>query len=267
MYALNAKAEAPSRSTGTITLSCGTISIPLSVFTGSEETRVPRKEFFKGDPDQSIGRKAYNKATGEDVELGDITKMAQATNGAWVLLDDDEIAACALPKGVAEVVSFVPRHSLGDYLPEDVAQVRPPRTKGKANPATVAAFSLFLEGLLSKDVCALIKLSLRGPARYGLLTPNGDLVYVKTADQIRKSVELDKVPVDPKMVDLMGSLIEAVGIGAPAIVNDTAAAVQQYVDAKAGGAPAPSLPSMPNPSDDLMASLMASVEAAKAARS
>ena len=60
--------------------------------------------------------------------------MAQATNGAWVELTDDEIATCTSPKGLGEIVAFVPTKDVGQYVGENLVQVRPKVTKGKAGP-------------------------------------------------------------------------------------------------------------------------------------
>lgn len=269
MYAIDAKAAAPTRANGSIVLSWGMMTIPLSVYAGSEETRVQRKEFVKGDPDRPVGRAAIDKSllpTVKVVEAGDVVRMAQATNGTWVELADEEIAACTLARGVAEVVSFVPRSSVWEYLPEDIGQVRPQTTKGKSNPAVEKAFSLLLTAMTKDDVCALIKFSLRGPARFGLLTSTGDLIYVKTSDQIRQPLPLNLVPVDQAHLDAASQLIAAIGTGAPKIVNETAEAVQKFVDAKAAGKPAPAAKPVNNMSDDLMASLAASIEKAQSER-
>ena len=130
-----ALAPAPSRATTSITLSFGLVNIPLSVYTGTESTRVARKEFFNGDATIEVGRAAIRKDTGEVIEPTDVVRMALAENGAWVPLTDDEIAACTSPRGLAEIVSFVKIKDAGKYLVEDVKQVRPKREKGKANPA------------------------------------------------------------------------------------------------------------------------------------
>lgn len=268
-YSLNAKANQPSRSSGTIMLSWGMMTIPLSVYSGSEEVRVSRKEFVEGDPSRSVGRASIDKSKLPNIELveaGDVTRMVQASSGAWVVMTDDEMAACTMPKGVAEIISFVPRDEMWAYLPEDIGQVRPQKVSGKANPAVVKAFSLLLTAMAGKDVAALVKFALRGPARYGLLCPNGDLIYVKTADQVREPLPLDLVPVDAAHLSAADALIDAIGSSAPVIVNETAEAIMTYVETKAAGQPVPEVKVANNMSDDLMASLMASVDAAQAAR-
>ena len=259
MYALNSTAGAPSRSNGSFTLSWGFITIPLSLLAGSEAVRVVRKEFVEGDPTRPVGRAVTDKKSGAVIDPTKVVRMAESTSGVQVILTDDEIQACSMPKGVAEIITFVKRDWLFEYLPEDVAQVRPPATKGVQNPAQVKAFSLLLAAMMDEDVSALIKYSGRAGVKYGLLTYNGDLIIVKTADQIRARLPLDTVAVTDQERDLAKQLIASVGTFPVPIMNDTAAKVQEYVDTKATGAiPAPSVSVAPS-NDDLLAQLQASL--------
>jgi len=261
MYALNATAGAPSRSNGSFTLSWGLITIPLSTFSGSEESRVVRKEFVEGDPDRPVGRSVTDKKSGAVIDQAKVIRMAEATDGTWVILTDDEIAACSMPKGVAEIVTFVKRDWLFEYLPEDVLQVRPPSTKGVQNPAQVKAFSLLLSAMMDEDVSALIKYAGRTGVKYGLLTYNGDLISIKTSDQIRARLPLNTVDVTDQERDLAKQLIASVGTSPVPVFDDTAAKVQEYVNTKATGAPpAPSAVVVAS-SDDILAMLQASLAA------
>jgi len=264
MYALNATAGAPSRSNGSFTLSWGLITIPLSTFSGSEDVRVVRKEFVDGDPTRPVGRIVSDKNADTAIDPSHVIRMAEADTGAWVVLTDDEIAACSMPKGVAEIITFVKREWLFEYLPEDVLQVRPPATKGKQNPAQVKAFSLLLSAMLEEDVSALIKYAGRTGVRYGLLTYNGDLISVKTSDQIRARLPLDVVTLSDQERDLAKQLIASVGTSPVPIFNDTAAKVQEYVNTKATGVTPTAVAVVPASSDDILAMLQASLAAQKA---
>ena len=69
----------------------------------------------------------------------------------------------------------MPVKDIGVYLAEDQVQVRPKATKGKAEPAAEKAFALLLATLKRTKTVALVKVALRGPARYGLLSQDGTL--------------------------------------------------------------------------------------------
>jgi non-homologous end joining protein Ku len=249
-----------------MTLAWGLVTIPVSVFTGTEGTRVERKEFLDGNPNIAIGRSPIRKDTGEVVESSDVTRMACASNGTWVILTDDEIAQCTSPRGMAEVQSFVPLNKVDEYLTENVVQVRPKVTKGKADPTATRAFALLLQAMGKRKVAALIKVALRGPARYALLLPNGDLRLVYPADAVRTAIPLDTdFKFSKQELDLAGNLIDAVGVDAPMVTDDTAPVVQTFVDSKAAGAPAPQAPDAPAIPTDIMAAIQASIDARKAA--
>lgn len=260
MYKPTALAGEPTRSSATITVSWGLVTIPLSVYSGSEEVRVARKEFVDGDPARPAGRAVIDKNAGFVISPDRVEKLAEADNGTWVKLDDDEIAACASPKGLAEIVSFVPMQGIWEYIPEDIAQVRPPNVKGKVDAGGTRAFALFLEAMRQREVCALIKFAVRGSAKFGLITPDANLIYVKSADQIRKPRPLPTVEIDDKMLLMAGQLIDQVGRGAPVIKNDTAERVRDYVNKKAADpALKPPAPFTVTPVDDIMSLLMGSI--------
>lgn len=261
-------APIPTRSSGSIVLSWGLLTIPLSVYASTESTSLTRKEFVDKDPERPVGRAAIDKNTGEIVEPSSITRMAQADDGTWVELTDDEIRSCTLERGLAEIVTFVPIASASQYLVEDLAQVRPQSTKGKTNPSVDRAFALFLAAMKDQQVVALIKYSVRGPARYGLITPDGNLLMIRTADQVRSRLALTTFDVSDQELELAKTLIESVGIDAPMLTDDTAFKVKQLVNSKAAGA-APVQPTSTAPASapiDLAATLMASIQAKKAER-
>lgn len=259
-------APAPVRATTSITLAAGLLNIPLSVYTGTETTRVERKEFFQGDPNIPVGRAPIRKDTEAVIDQSDVVRMAQASNGTWVALTDDEIAASTSARGVAEIVAFVPAKDIGEYLTENMGQVRPKREKGKPNPAAERAFALLIAGMKARKVGALVKVAMRGPARFAILTTTGDFLYVYTADAIRQPQPLSEFKFDKREVDLAGSLIEAIGIDTPVLTDDTAPVIQAFVDAKAGGAPAKATPTPSAAPDNLLAALEASIAAAKAGK-
>jgi DNA end-binding protein Ku len=267
---ITALATEPNRATTSLTLSFGMINIPVSIYTGTEETRVARKEFYThrqvGELVE-VGRSPIRKDTGEVIHSTDVVRMAQATNGAWVPLSDEEIAAATMPRGMAEFVSFVPNRKVGSYLVEGVKQVRPKREKGKPNYAAERAFGLLLTTMKSIKVTALIKLAMRGPARYGLLDSDGNLFLIYTADAVRKPIEFAHSVYSEAELNMAKMLIETVGIDAPVVTDETAPAVQAFVNAKAVGVEAPAaVVNDIDPSADLLASLAASIEAAKAGK-
>jgi len=259
-----ALAPQPQRASNSFTLAFGVLNIPLSVYTGTEETRVTRKEFLVSDTSVPVGRSATRQDTGEVISSADVVRMAQATSGAFVVLTDDEIAdATTIEKGVGDIVTFVPVKNVGEYLANGQVQVRPQAVKGKPNHAAEKAFSLLSATMKKKKVVALVKVALRGPARFGLLSHDGTLTFVHTADQVRIARPLTDVACSAAEIALAEALIDAVGIDTPVITDDTAPAVQAFVDAKAAGTKAPVPTQAPAVPHDIMAALEASIAAKK----
>ena len=260
-----ATAPMPIRAHTSITLSAGMLNIPLSVYTSTEETRVSRKEFLNGDTNVAVGRAAIRKDTGEVVDNLSVTRMAEASNGTWVTLTDDEIAACTSERGLAEVVTFVPAKDVSMYLVEGLYQVRPKIVKGKPDTAASRALAMLFAGMKARKVVALVKVAMRGPARYALLDSDGNFVLIRTADAVRKAIPLDdEFHFTKGEIAMVTTFIETFGIDTPVITDDTAPVVQAYVDAKAGGAPTKKVAQPPVATDDLMAAFEASISAAKA---
>jgi non-homologous end joining protein Ku len=210
-----------------------------------------------------VGRALTNKTTGVIIDRADVVRRAEATSGAWVTLDDDEIVDATMPKGIAVIETFIQTRNLGQYLTEGLYQIRPRRVKGKSDPSGVKALTLLLAAMKERKVVALVKLAMRGPARYAILDCAGDLRYVVTADAIRQPIDLPTATVSKQESDLALALIESVGVSAPVLVDTTSQAIQTYVDNKAAGVePAVVLDAQPS-GPDLLSDLMASINANK----
>jgi non-homologous end joining protein Ku len=258
-----ALAPAPTRAHTSFTLSWGPmVMIPCQVYTGTESTRVSRKEFVQdGDSLVEVGRSPIRKDDGSVVDQSEVGRYAQADNGEWVLLSDDEIAQCTSPRGLAEIVCFVPVKDVSNYLAEGQAQVRPKREKGKVNLAADRAFALLTTVMKQTKVVALVKIAMRGPARYALLDARGTFTLIHTADAIRQDAPGTSEYTFTKDEVAMGKmLVEAIGVDTPVLTDDTAPVVQEFVNAKSSGKPAP-IVSAPPVQVDLMAALQASVAA------
>lgn len=260
-------AEPPSRSTGTITLSWGLMNIPLSLYTSTEESNLGRKEFVEGDTDRPAGRAVIDKSTGDIVDSSTVKRLSKADNGEWIEVTDDELASVVGVRNVAEILAFIPANDARcKYVPNAYMQLRPKKDKGVYNSASVQAYSLFLAAIGAKGVWALVSLATRGPARYGLITETGDLLYVHSTDEVRKPVPMILPPVEPSFLDMALQLIDAQGVQmSPELPNVTANGMRALVNAKAAGL-APTAASEPTatPAPDIMAALQASIQERKA---
>ena len=255
--------KAPTRPSLSVTLAWGLVNIPVSLFSGTDKTGVTRKEFTgNGAP---VGRALTNKDSGAVITSMDVVKMAQATSGAWVALGDDEIAAVTQPENRCVIETFIPLDTIGThYLTEAWYQVRPKANKGVVEPVAEQGFALFMGAMAKHNVAALVKVAMRGPARYAVVLPDGRMATLLYEDGIRDALPMPTVELSAQHLSLADSLIENIGVATPSLTDTNGPAVQAYVDAKAAGKPAPAKVSEPVIAPDLMESLMASVSDAKA---
>lgn len=257
---MKALAPTPNRASTSFTLSWGMLNIPVSAYAGTEQVAVQRKEFVTGT-DHAVGRISIDKVLGATIDRADVVRRAESTSGVWVDLSDDEIVDVTMPKGLAEVETFIFTKNLGQYVTEGLYQVRPKRVKGKSDPSGVKALTLLFDAMRRRKVVALVKVAMRGPARYAILDAEGNLRFVVTADAIRQPMDLPAAPVSKQESDLALALIDAVGVTTPTLVDTTALAVQAFVDQKAAGVVPEVTPEPTVTGPDLLAGLMASIEA------
>jgi non-homologous end joining protein Ku len=210
---------------------------------------------------------SIRKDTDAVVERHDVTRMTQADNDTWVVLDDAEIAECVGLSGAAEVVCFVPVADTGCYLTDGLYQVRPKSDKKGAAAAT-AAFGLLLAGMRVRKVHALVRFAMRSTPRYALLTAEGDLLVIVTADGIRQAMPLIDTKPSKAEVDMVATFIDAIGIETPTVLDDFSPKVREYVNRKAttGGVVPTAAPLVATNVTNIADLLAASIEAAKAAK-
>ena len=276
---MTATAPAPSRATGKFTITMGLLSIPLDLFTSTEEVGIKRSQFLADG--RSVGTapcvKEADGSYGDKVERGDIVKRFQ-TSAGLVELTDDEIDRCstAVP-GSADVLAV---HSLdllngGHYVPNGkVWQARAGKLgsgrQAKPNPGGEQAYALLLATLRSKSSFLLLRWSRAGSVYVSALLPTGRLIglYHDEEQRVDRDLPFSDVKFDKATLAMAGNLLDAFREKQPvALVNESVAAVTAYAEKKAttGEVLAPvEAAAAPSNSVDLMAALQASVEAIKA---
>jgi non-homologous end joining protein Ku len=269
----------PSRATTSISLTAGSMVFPLSIYTAVSELAVNRSERLGGDPAVSVGRVSIRKDTGAIVESTNVTRMAEAVAGkaagSWVVVSDADLIEVYGETGEAEVVSFVPVADAGRYVTDGLLQVRAKSDKrASAQAANESAFSLLLTGMGDRQVHALVRVVMRGGPRFGLLTADGDMLTIIPAEAVRAARPLVLADHDDKAVKMMGQFIDAIGVGAGPVNDDTPDRVQSFIDSKAeaSGVAAGASPTVTSQGGapvmvDVMAALQESITKTKASRS
>lgn len=267
-----AAGDAPTRASASIHLTFGLVAIPLSVYTSLDDGLKVKRSSFTADGHE-VGAQKYDKETKKPVAEGEVVMMAKSTDGTLVELTDEEQAAATDElNGQAPIEAFIPLWSIGKvYRVTGEHQARPTRLEvGKKkvpNAAAEKAMSMLCEVMAEQGVAALFKASLRGPAKYGCLTPDGRIVWLAYVEQVRQALPMPEVFVTEAELGMARMLLEGVGVSRPVLYDTTQAKIQAFVDAKAAGTvadtPEPEAPAAPEV--DLAALLAASLAQTPAA--
>lgn len=273
-----AVAPAPSRATGKFTVTLGLLSVPLDVFTSTEDITVKREQFLVTG--EKVGMcpavKNDDGTYGDKVERSDIVKKFPTEAGLVDLADDEIDRLSTVVSGTADVIAVHPLTLLGThYLANGkVWQARAGKLgsgrAAKANPGGESAYGLLLTALEAKKSFMLIRWSRAGSVYLSALMPSGRLVGLFHDNEVRAERDLPKATYTREQVALAGTLLDAFTEKAPvAVVNDIPAKVAAYAATKAvtGEVMAPAQAPAAAPAGvDIMSLLTASVEAAKAGR-
>lgn len=278
---LYATGKPPVKSSTAVTLSFGFVHIPCSLYSTIEEPATPIRRHTYTKAGNAAGKRDYDKETGENVEADQIIKKAEATDGTLVEVTDDEIIEAYERSGVTsgEILTFVPLSALtdGTYIAEGFHQLRPAKIKKKGtkstmvpSPAANKAFATLMAGMESRGVFALIKLvqKVTSVPRYAAVLPDGRLLVLCFASQIRQPRPMPTELPSEAEVQMVGALIDTIGIETPVLLSEEGEGLRAYVDAKAAGSlekASDDVEAEPEPESDLMAMLAASLGVAPAA--
>jgi non-homologous end joining protein Ku len=273
-------AEAPKRASASTVISIGLLSIPLDLYTGTENIAIARSQFL---PDGTVVGSApcvkiSDGVYGDKVDKDQIVKRYQTTSGL-VELTDAEIDACSTAvRGTADVVAV---HSLdmlrdGSYLTNGkIWQVRAAKLgTGRTavpNPGGQQALVLLLRTLEALNSFMLLRWSRAGSVYVSALLPSGQLVGLYHDEEIRAERELpfSDLAIPAEQIALAGQLLSAfTKTERVELRNESIAAVAAYAEEKAknGTVIDVSAPAAAPQAQvvDMMATLRASVAAVQA---
>src|ERR1700722_15798013 len=75
-------------------ISFGLVSVPVGLYTATEEHEPSFHQFVDGSNDR-IRYKRVNERTGDEIDYGDITKGVDVGGGNYVMVTDEELAQIA----------------------------------------------------------------------------------------------------------------------------------------------------------------------------
>lgn len=279
-------ANPPSRSSGTIPLNIGLITIHLALYSGCEDSATRRSSYVEVEvPDATnasktikvlhpVGMKNYDKITGNDVEKSDIIKCCESSDGTLVPVTDEELQQFLSENGTTEFVGFLDRDQyLANYVPEKKYQVRPAKLKiaGKSQKGEspfAKPYALILDAMRTENKVALVKFTQRGTPKFFALLPDGSLVSLLFDEEVRADLPLPVVEFSNDEKKLAGQLLKKLTLkDAPVLSDESSTKVQEFVEEKAKAMaegreialPTVAEEEVPDTSGDLMAMLSASL--------
>lgn len=245
-------------------ISFGLVSIPVKLYSGSEDRRIDLDMLDKNDHAR-IRYKRVNEDTGKEVEWKDIVKGYKKDDGYVILEKDDFDQANMKKTKTIDIEEFIDEDEVADVLFKKPYFLEPQKEGGKS-------YNLLLQALKKTGKLGVATFVMRQKEHLSLVGIYRDalvLHIIRFEDEIRNpgELKLTKTKVKAKEVDMAVSLIEQYTSDFDFkkykdIYNDQ---LMKIIESKATGKKpkVEEYDSEPTQADDLMAKLKASLEKKK----
>ncbi len=245
-------------------ISFGLVSIPIKLFSGSEDRRLDLDMLDSHDGER-IRYKRVNEKTGEEVEWKDIVK-GYKKDDKYIILEKEDFENANMKKSkTIDIEQFIEEGEVADVLFKKPYFVKPQKGGEKS-------YSLLRDALKKTKKLGVATFVMRQKENLSLIGVYEDalvLHIIRFEEEIRDTgeLELPKEKVGKKELDMAISLIdqytEAFDFGRfEDVYNEQ---LLKIIESKASGKQTKSkkFESKPTPTKDLMAQLKASLEKRK----
>lgn len=251
-------------------ISFGLVTIPVKLYGATEDKDVSFRQVHSTDGGRVRYQRVCDKC-GEVVEWGDIAKGYEAPDGRMAVLTDEDFSALPLSTlKTVDVVQFVEADEIDESYLQKTYFLEPQNTGQKP-------YVLLREALERQGKVAVVKVALRNRESLALIRPKGDLLVMHTMfwpDELRDgsfAAPSDEVKISDAEIEMANLLIKQLegSFDADAYTDSYREALNEVVEAKLAGTPLQAADDTSAPTGnvvDLMATLKASVEAAKKRR-
>ncbi|TCO43524.1 DNA end-binding protein Ku [Kribbella antiqua] len=249
----------------------GLVSVPVGMYSATEEHELDFHQFQKGTSDR-IRYKRVNERTGREVPFEKIVKGHDVGGGEYVIVDPEELEDIAPGKSRSlEISTFV------DLDEIDPIHFQKSYYLGPSDKENASSYALMRDALAKTNRAGIAKFVMRGKEYLATIRADGKVLVLETmffADEIRDPAkEVGNLPAKSgatKQLSMAVNLIEAMsGEWKPSDYKDTyTERVQKLVDTKRKGKEVVFTEEEPEAttSTDLVTALRASVEAARSRR-
>jgi DNA end-binding protein Ku len=263
--------DAMARSIWSGYITFGLVSVPVGLFSATQEHELDFHQFQRGTSDR-IRYKRVNERTGREVDYDKIVKGHDVGGGEYVIVEQEELADVAPGKSRSlEISQFV------DLDEVDPIFYQKSYYLGPSDDANISSYALLRDALAKTNRAGIARFVMRGKEYLAAIRAYDKVLVLQTlyfADEIRDPAkELGTLPAkssDGKQLSMAVDLIEAMSDSwRPSDYKDSyTERVKKLVDSKRKGKEIVFNEEEPEatPANDLVAALRASVESAKARR-
>jgi DNA end-binding protein Ku len=248
-------------------ISFGLVSIPVGLFSATEDHTIHFHQFERGTSDR-IRNQRVNERTGKEVEYSDIVKGKEVGDGEYVIVEPEELSDIAPGRSrTIDIQTFVDLDEIDPIYFQKTYWLAPTDER-YARP-----YALLREAMTRTNRAGIATFVMRGKEYLTALRADGDVLALETlffADEIRDRSDLD-LPAGAKPkgkeLDMATGLIEAMsGPWKPEDYRDTyTERVEKLIEDKQKGREIVTEAEPPEPTamSDLIAALERSVDAAR----
>ncbi|TMB98420.1 MAG: Ku protein [Chloroflexi bacterium] len=248
-------------------ISFGMVSIPVKLFTGTQDKDISFHLIHKED-NARIKMRRWCPLDEKFVEMDEIVRGYEYSREQYVILTEEDFEKLPLPsKHTIELSAFVDAEEIDPVFYEKSYYLEP-------DEAATKPYALLMRALKEKGLTAVAKIAIRNKERLCALRPMDGVLVLETLyypDEIRieKETGVPEVDVSKRELDMAFTLIDLLHepFEPDKYKDQYREALMQVIEAKLEGeelaevtAPAPARVT------DLMSALKASVEAAKKRR-
>ncbi|MFC9243526.1 Ku protein [Streptomyces sp. NPDC057136] len=252
-------------------ISFGLVTIPVQLFTATEEHDIPLRQVHEKDGSRVRMRRVC-EAEDAEISYQEITKGYEAPDGSMIMLSDEDLADLPLPsKKLIDVLAFVDAETIDPLMFSKAYYV------GTSDRAAEKPYALLKEALTESGQIAVTKIAIRSRESLAVLRVHEDTLVLQTClwpDEVRSAAGVTPegdVTIRPQELQMAKSLMDMLSqdFDLSALHDEYQEALQQVIEARLQGVEPPrEAEAAPTGGKviDLMAALENSVRAAKESR-
>ncbi len=247
-------------------ISFGMVSIPVKLYTATEDKDISFRQLHKEDGVR-LKQLRWCPEHERAVEWNEVARGFEYAKDEFVVMEEEDFDKLPLPsKQTVELAAFVKADQIDPIYYQKTYYLEPDE-KG------VKPYALLMQALKDKDLTGIAKIAVRNKEQLCALRTMGDSIVLETLyypDEIREMPfeipEQKFTKAEMKMAHALIDLLEQ-DFDPSQFHDEYRAALQQVIDAKLAGIEV-SAPEVARPAKvtDLMSALKASVAAAKKTR-